>query len=48
MQILLNIKMIGKNIPYKIIAEFKGNKIEGCEYEQLLPYEANSLKVLKK
>ena len=32
----------GKNLPYKIIAEFKGNKIEGCEYEQLLPFEANS------
>src|SRR6187455_886817 len=36
----------GKNLPYKIIAEFKGNKIEGCEYEQLLPFEANSPKVI--
>src|SRR6187551_1021619 len=36
----------GKNLPYKIIAEFKGNKIEGCEYEQLLPFEANSTKVI--
>lgn len=36
----------GKNLPYKIIAEFKGNKIEGCVYEQLLSYEANSLKVI--
>src|SRR6187397_3116658 len=34
----------GKNLTYKIIAEFKGNKIEGCEYEQLLPFEANSSK----
>jgi isoleucyl-tRNA synthetase len=33
----------GKNIPYKILAEFKGKEIEGCEYEQLLPYEANNL-----
>jgi len=33
----------GKNIPYKIITEFKGKDIEGCEYEQLLPYNANSL-----
>ncbi|HET9744821.1 MAG TPA: isoleucine--tRNA ligase [Chitinophagaceae bacterium] len=33
----------GKNLPYKILAEFKGSDIEGCEYEQLLPYEANSL-----
>ena len=37
----------GKNLPYKIIAEFKGNKIEGSEYEQLLPYEANSLKAIE-
>jgi isoleucyl-tRNA synthetase len=37
----------GKNIPYEIITEFKGNKIEGCEYEQLLPYEANSPKVIE-
>jgi len=37
----------GKNIPYKIISEFKGSKIEGGEYEQLLPYEANSLKVVE-
>ncbi|HEY5969261.1 MAG TPA: isoleucine--tRNA ligase [Chitinophagaceae bacterium] len=36
----------GKNLPYKIIAEFKGNKIESCEYEQLLPFEANSPKVI--
>lgn len=36
----------GKNLPYKIIAGFKGNKIEGCEYEQLLPFEANSPKVI--
>ncbi len=34
----------GKNLPYKILSEFKGKEIEGCEYEQLLPYEANSLK----
>jgi isoleucyl-tRNA synthetase len=37
----------GKNIPYKILTEFKGNDIEGCEYEQLLPYEANSPKVIE-
>ncbi|HJS53064.1 MAG TPA: isoleucine--tRNA ligase [Chitinophagaceae bacterium] len=37
----------GKNLPYKIITEFKGNKLEGCEYEQLLPYKANSLKVIE-
>ncbi len=32
-----------KVIPWKIITEFKGKEIEGCEYEQLLPYEANSI-----
>ncbi len=37
----------GKNIPYKIITEFKGKDIEGCEYEQLLSYEANSLKAIQ-
>src|SRR6187551_1173490 len=36
----------GKNLPYKIITEFKGNKIEDCEYEQLLPFKANSPKVI--
>jgi isoleucyl-tRNA synthetase len=37
----------GKNIPYKILTEFKGSQIEGCEYEQLLPYEANSLAAIE-
>ncbi len=37
----------GKNIPYSIISEFKGKEIEGCEYEQLLPYEANSLTAIQ-
>ncbi len=37
----------GKNIPYSIVNEFKGIDIEGCEYEQLLPYEANSLKIIQ-
>ena len=36
-----------KILPWKIIAEFKGSAIEGCEYEQLLPYEANSLEKIK-
>ncbi|MFI5129115.1 MAG: isoleucine--tRNA ligase [Chitinophagales bacterium] len=30
-----------KLLPWKILAEFKGKDIEGCEYEQLLPFEAN-------
>lgn len=37
-----NYKNDGKNIPYQILTEFKGSKIEGCQYEQLLPFEANS------
>jgi isoleucyl-tRNA synthetase len=36
-----------KVLPWKILAEFKGKDIEGCEYEQLLPYEANSLQKIK-
>lgn len=31
-----------KSIPWKILAEFKGSKLEECRYEQLLPYEANT------
>ncbi len=27
-----------KNLPYKFIAEFKGSRLEGIRYEQLLPY----------
>lgn len=37
----------GKNLPYTIITEFKGAVLEGCEYEQLLPYEANSLSAIR-
>lgn len=36
-----------KLLPWSIITEFKGSQIEGCEYEQLLPYEANSPKVIE-
>jgi isoleucyl-tRNA synthetase len=31
-----------KIIPWKILGEFKGNKLEEIRYEQLLPYAANS------
>ncbi len=31
-----------KQLPYKTLLEFKGSQIEGCEYEQLLPSEANT------
>jgi isoleucyl-tRNA synthetase len=36
-----------KLLPWKILAEFKGSEIENCEYEQLLPYEANSLEAIQ-
>lgn len=36
-----------KLLPWKILAEFKGAAIEDATYEQLLPYEANSPKVVE-
>ena len=36
-----------KILPWKIISEFKGSRLEECEYEQLLPYEANSRAVIE-
>ncbi|MBL7761409.1 MAG: isoleucine--tRNA ligase [Sediminibacterium sp.] len=36
-----------KLLPWSILATFKGSVIEGAEYEQLLPYEANSLKAIQ-
>ena len=32
---------------WEVIVEFKGKDIEGVEYEQLLPYEANSLAAIQ-
>jgi isoleucyl-tRNA synthetase len=32
-----------KLLPWTVLATFKGKEIEECEYEQLLPYEANSV-----
>jgi isoleucyl-tRNA synthetase len=32
-----------KVIPWKEMAHFKGSELEGLEYEQLLPFEANTL-----
>ncbi|MCX6317870.1 MAG: isoleucine--tRNA ligase [Bacteroidetes bacterium] len=37
----------GKNLPYAILTECKGSAIEGCEYEQLLPFQANSLESIQ-
>lgn len=36
-----------KLIPWKILAEFKGSELEGIEYEQLLPSEANTLEKIR-
>jgi isoleucyl-tRNA synthetase len=36
-----------KLLPWKILASFKGHQLEGCSYEQLLPYEANSPAVIE-
>ena len=31
-----------KLLPWQILAEFKGQRLEGLRYEQLMPYEANT------
>jgi isoleucyl-tRNA synthetase len=36
-----------KLLPWQILKEFKGKDIENLTYEQLLPYAANSLEVIK-
>ena len=36
-----------KIIPWKILTSLKGKELEGIEYEQLLPFEANSLKKIQ-
>jgi isoleucyl-tRNA synthetase len=36
-----------KNLPYKVIKSFKGKDLDGLEYEQLIPYEANSLDAIQ-
>jgi len=36
-----------KLLPWKILAEFKGEVLEGCEYYQLLPSDANTLEKIQ-
>lgn len=36
-----------KIIPWRVVSSFKGSDIENCTYEQLLPFEANSLTVIQ-
>src|SRR4051794_34038050 len=38
-----NYKEGDKHLPWQILAGFKGRDLEGLQYEQLLPFEANSL-----
>lgn len=42
-----NYKAGEKNIPWKVLEEFKGSTLEGIEYEQLLPFESNNLNAIK-
>jgi isoleucyl-tRNA synthetase len=35
-----------KLIPWKILAQFTGSELEGLEYDQLLPFEANNLNAI--
>ena len=36
-----------KTLPWTVLTAFKGKDIEGLEYEQLLPYEANSVQAIQ-
>ena len=36
-----------KLLPWQILTEFKGSDLEGIEYEQLLPFEANTLEKIQ-
>ncbi len=36
-----------KQLPYKMLVEFKGSQIEGCQYEQLLPSNANTIEKIQ-
>lgn len=36
-----------KIIPWKVVSEFKGKDLEGTAYEQLLPFEANTLEKIQ-
>ncbi len=37
----------GKNIPYKIILQLSGKELDGLQYEQLLPSEANTIEKIQ-
>ena len=37
----------GKDLPWRILSTFKGADIAGCSYEQLLPFEANTVQKIQ-
>ena len=37
----------GEAVPWKILQSIKGKELEGIQYEQLLPYEANTIEKIK-
>ncbi len=40
-------KLGDKLIPWKLLASAKGSQLEGLQYQQLLPYDANSLDAIR-
>lgn len=36
-----------KHLPWSVLTEFKGKDLEDLQYEQLLPYEANSMEAIQ-
>jgi isoleucyl-tRNA synthetase len=42
METLIITKKATRFLPWKILLEFKGKELEGCDYEQILPFESNS------
>ena len=41
-------EQVKEGAPWTVVSSFKGSQLEGCQYEQLLPYEANSLEEIRK
>lgn len=41
-------EQVKEGAPWKVVITFKGGQLENCRYEQLLPFEANSLEEVKK
>jgi len=41
-------EQVKEGVPWQVMLSFKGSQLENLRYEQLLPYEANSLEEIKK